>query len=120
MLCVLWVRSCYVVDYTDLAVSAHGKVYFSPSLYIEPVGKKAGSAESYGLFGNSVRIFSISNVKVVPLPGTGPTIPYLLFVFVATVLATSPWLRFHFSLRTLLIATTLVAVALGLIVWAGL
>ena len=37
----------------------------------------------------------------------------LLGVFAAT-----PWLRWRFSLRTLLIATTLVAVVLGLIVWA--
>jgi len=28
-----------------------------------------------------------------------------------------PWLRWRFSLRTLLITTTLVAVVLGLIVW---
>ena len=44
-----------------------------------------------------------------------------LFVFVAI----TPWIRikertgWSFSLRTLLIATTLVAVALGLIVWAA-
>ena len=30
----------------------------------------------------------------------------------------APWLRWRFSLRTLLIATTLVAVVLGLIVWS--
>jgi hypothetical protein len=33
-------------------------------------------------------------------------------------LATLPWLRFRFTLRSLLIATTLVAVVLGLAVWA--
>jgi hypothetical protein len=33
------------------------------------------------------------------------------------MLAFVPWLRWRFSLRTLQIATTLVAVALGLIVW---
>jgi len=38
----------------------------------------------------------------------------------ATVIAaTVPWLKPSFSLRTLLIATTLVAVVLGLIVWAA-
>jgi hypothetical protein len=34
-----------------------------------------------------------------------------------SALAMAPWLRWRFSLRTLLIATTLVAVVLGLIVW---
>ena len=37
----------------------------------------------------------------------------LLGVFAAT-----PWLRWRFSLRTLLIVTTVVAVVLGVIVWA--
>jgi hypothetical protein len=33
--------------------------------------------------------------------------------------ATVPWIRYRFSLRTLLIATTLVAVVMGLAVWAA-
>ncbi|MGE3639690.1 MAG: hypothetical protein AB7G28_14140 [Pirellulales bacterium] len=33
--------------------------------------------------------------------------------------ATIPWWRMNFSLRTLLVATTLVAVVLGIAVWAG-
>jgi hypothetical protein len=41
---------------------------------------------------------------------------WFLVVFAAT-LATLPWIHCRFSLRTLLIATTLVAVVLGLIVW---
>ena len=34
----------------------------------------------------------------------------------SATLAVAPWLRWRFTLRTLLIATTLVAVVLGLIV----
>lgn len=43
---------------------------------------------------------------------------FLIFVFLA--LACLPWLPFskRFSLRTLLIVTTLIAVVLGIIVWA--
>ena len=43
--------------------------------------------------------------------------PVLLFA----TLATAPWIRWskRFSLRTLLIATTLVAVVLGLVVYAA-
>jgi hypothetical protein len=56
---------------------------------------------------------------------TDPSTVSALFVSVpcwycVTVLATLvavPWLRYRFSLRTLLIATTLVAMVLGLIVW---
>ena len=47
-------------------------------------------------------------------------IPIWLTVLVTAILASAPWrwtVERRFSLRTLLIATTLVAVGLGLIVW---
>jgi hypothetical protein len=45
-------------------------------------------------------------------------VPYLIPVFIAAALAIIPWMRWskRFSLRTLLIATTLVAVGLGIAV----
>jgi hypothetical protein len=46
-------------------------------------------------------------------------LPHWLFVAVFAALATAPWLRWRFSLRTLLIATTLVAVILGAIIFAA-
>ncbi len=44
-------------------------------------------------------------------------IPYWFLISTSFIFAPVPRLRWRFSLRTLLIATTLVAVALGLIVW---
>jgi hypothetical protein len=44
--------------------------------------------------------------------------PHWLPIFLSAALAAIPWIRWRFTLRTLLIATTLVAVVLGLIVWA--
>ena len=38
-------------------------------------------------------------------------------VLLMAALAAVPWLRWRFSLRTLLIAMTLVAVVLGIIMW---
>jgi hypothetical protein len=48
------------------------------------------------------------------------TIPYWCCVLLSAMLAVIPWLPWSrsFSLRTLLIATTLIAVLLGLAVWA--
>jgi hypothetical protein len=43
--------------------------------------------------------------------------PYWLTIVIAGCLAVAAWLPWRFSLRTLLIATTLVAVVLGLLVW---
>ncbi len=46
-------------------------------------------------------------------------VPHWFAVVICIALAVVPWIRWRFSLRTLLIATTLVAVVLGLIVWLG-
>jgi len=45
--------------------------------------------------------------------------PYWIVVLIFATFAATPWLGSRFTLRTLLIATTLVAVGLGLIVWAA-
>jgi hypothetical protein len=45
--------------------------------------------------------------------------PYWFFVLFTVTLAAIPWLPWRFSLRTLLIAITLVAVVLGLVVALG-
>jgi hypothetical protein len=47
----------------------------------------------------------------------GAFAPHWFLVLISATFAAFPWLRWHFSLRTLLIATTLVAVLLGLVVW---
>jgi hypothetical protein len=44
-------------------------------------------------------------------------VPYWLLVAFTGFLTSAPWLNCRFGLRTLLIATTLVAAVLGLIVW---
>lgn len=48
--------------------------------------------------------------------GSGVVFPHWFFVMLLAMAANLPWIRRRFSLRTLLITTTLVAVALGLIV----
>ena len=47
------------------------------------------------------------------------SIPHWFAVALAATFAATPWLRWRFSLRTLLIAITLVALVLGLVVWLG-
>ena len=50
--------------------------------------------------------------------GVGGT--HLYYLGIAVIAATLPWIasQWRFSLRTMLITTTLVAVVLGLVVWA--
>jgi len=45
-------------------------------------------------------------------------VPYWLLIAVFSTLAIVPWLRLRFSLRTLLIGTTVMAAMLGAVVWA--
>jgi hypothetical protein len=52
------------------------------------------------------------------LEGVGPMAPMSFLVFLSGALAALPWIHWRFSLRTLLIAITLVAVVPGLVVWA--
>jgi hypothetical protein len=47
--------------------------------------------------------------------------PHWFFVFITVALAAFPWIRqpsWRFSLRTLLIATTVAAIVIGLLVWS--
>jgi hypothetical protein len=46
------------------------------------------------------------------------SVPYFCCVIFFATFSSVPWLHRRFSLRTLLIATTLVAIALGVIVYA--
>jgi hypothetical protein len=45
--------------------------------------------------------------------------PHWFAILIAVAVAVATWIRFRFSLRTLLIAMTLVAVVLGLAIWAA-
>jgi hypothetical protein len=47
------------------------------------------------------------------------TIPHWFLVFSTAIFASTPWIPWRFSLRTLLIATTLIALVLGLAVFTG-
>jgi hypothetical protein len=42
--------------------------------------------------------------------------PHRILVLIFALLAASPWVRYRFTLRTMLIATTLIAVVLAAIV----
>src|SRR4029079_17832640 len=44
-------------------------------------------------------------------------VPHLLLATIVAIVGLAPWTKRRFTLRTLLIATTLVAVVLGAIVW---
>ena len=123
LLIVLWVRSYWLIDCFDVKLyrwhvfsgSGRGRLsvgwqhphhVYKPGVYYFP-------ASLIDVEGNPVefpRGFSYSPGTLF-MPNWCPTL-----VFAA--LAAIPWLPWRFSLRTMLIVTTLVAVVLGLVVYA--
>jgi hypothetical protein len=67
-----------------------------------------------------IRSFSTTIVNTPSLNVYGVGMPYWAWLLLPAIAAGIPWMGHlrRFSLRTLLIATTLVALVLGLIVWA--
>jgi hypothetical protein len=116
LLVALWVRSYWWVDavYVAQTYSAgwmQGDMYLMPGIY--------NSTPAYVVVDDvgPIRTRSIWNAdgKTV-LKIDGRVVPIWILVWSIAALAAIPWLRWRFSLRTLLIVTTLVALGLGLVV----
>jgi hypothetical protein len=126
LLIVLWVRSYWCkytfrtndLDNRVVVFSAYGNIHF------RKFGDTAISTcisdgwEFQSELTEDLNEFKGSNgFQLLHRPGYFDlSIPYRFPVMLSATLTVAPWLRFRFSLRTLLIATTLVAVVLGLIV----
>ena len=123
---MLWVRSHYRVD---LATYIHSNniVLHANSLWgrfmlvVTPISIiDAGGIQSYAI-NQSIRINELPNsfLGFCFYHGQNSTIaviPYWSAALLTGTLTAAPWIPRRFSLRTLLIATTLVAMVLGLIV----
>ncbi len=128
LLIALWVRSYSLIDVVHgplpgdrsfQAISCHGKlaVIVGPykaswQSYTRPRGAFWWRIDQYkrriGLFASVPRTYNRHEV----------TISYIVFLVLLAAIAGLPWIRWRFSLRTLLIATTLVAVGLAMVVAA--
>jgi hypothetical protein len=126
LLIVLWVRSYWYWDNLDnnaaRSIDSHSIDSLSGYLLLDeqisvPVPNWMERSRSGSLLGTSIE-WSTLSADGATARGIGTAIPDWLPVLVAAVFAIIPWLRWRFSLRTLLIATTLVAAVLGLIVYA--
>ena len=131
LLILLWVRSYWWHDYCRGAVvgmqgvyfdSAQGRIgaaVFTPGFTewtsaSQPIDQALSTIamklrDDLGLGFGTTRFGNICTYLA----------PHWFFILITAALQVAPWLRWRFSLRTLLIATTLVAVVLGLIVWAA-
>jgi hypothetical protein len=135
LLCLLWVRSYWRLDRMDTfltmfnphrslsAISAHGflMIGVEPDQYgsqdVRPAFFSTGSVDQIhaGTIDRSWLGFKLVTGNMT----FGVQFSLWFAVLTASICALAPWLRCRFSLRTLLIAITLVAVALGAIIWAA-
>jgi hypothetical protein len=126
LLIVLWLRSNYLLD--DIYVPLGPSSYLHASSVANHVGIGLGNSSPSGtwFWGTLVVRDWRALVGDTPPEVVNHTIgidhrtlvmAIWLPALLSCVIAVCPWLPLQFSLRTLLVATTLVAVVLGLIVW---
>jgi hypothetical protein len=123
LLCALWVRSYWYGDYLEHfdsdgegveLGSIRGVVYLSHTIDIARGVIPRWELGSYGVDYNVPAPWSFE----LDLSPIGLAAPHWLIATLSTFFVALPWLPRRFTTRTLLIALTLVAVALGAIVYA--
>lgn len=123
LLIVLWVRSYRWYDFTPTGVtSARGILYVGHEISITPSQGSVGDVKTSDHRDHLFDVDSIRGTVVDVQPvGRGISLPYSTLILPILALTAVPWLPWstRFNLRTLLIATTVVAMVLGLIVWAS-
>jgi hypothetical protein len=123
LLCVLWVRSYYHVDalhvplvgnHALIVASCRGQMTWTATPDIPLAWQTATIAAGDDWYRAPWGLSYPSGANLFEL-----ALPHWFSATVCGVISVLPWLPRRFSLRTLLIATTLVAVVLGLAVWAN-
>jgi hypothetical protein len=128
LLIVLWVRSYWRDDFVSnldtslfaTFIGSHcGELYYSQSDWSRDALPSNSHGWRYQSIPQSAPYKKLwqSSMKANGILRLG--IAHWVLILLAVPLTAIPWLRWRFSLRTLLIATTFVAVVLGLAVWAA-
>jgi hypothetical protein len=126
LLIALWVRSYSAIHKADLNLLALKEVFAENQLRLAESRSSSSGVSAEGIAVSEERGVKLEQVlveyqaelwtKQKPLL-MQIAIYYSVSLLCVAALAVGPWIRWHFSLRTLLIVTTLVAVVLGVIVW---
>ncbi len=125
LLVVLWVRS-YSQLYNlsnwsrQLSLSSCCGHMFVDEPFYSDESPEGGSTKIITLLGHELYFDSYPAAYIVQ-DGVGVAVPDWVFVGSALTIGVIPWIRWsnRFTVRTLLIATTVVAMALGLVVYVA-
>lgn len=118
VLILIWGRSYVACDSLSFngghRIASWGGALFFDGNFEVLSGKL--KASQHQIFGYKIQYVSIDWNKVRTRAGSGLGVPYWIVVSAVVTLSAPFWVRWRYSPRTLLIATTLVAVALGAVV----
>ena len=118
LLIVLWVRSYSVFGLAGGAISSSYLISFiSTGGKLEIAISLRSTSELARPQSWGVSTYPQATTHTYPAKAMYMTVPHWLAILSTIGLSTVPWYASHFSLRTLLMAITLVAVVMGLIVW---
>jgi hypothetical protein len=127
LLIVLWVRSYSRLNSTSLVplMSMHGEVWaISVDTDKLPPEDRESTAKRLKLEWEAFKKSSIIPISKIHIQGgtknrSRDIVVHLVPIALSASLVAAPWLCTRFSLRTLLFVTTLIAVVLGLVVYAS-
>jgi hypothetical protein len=128
LLITLWVRSNHYIDTSCVPLLGSSQLSirsYGGAVWLRIEQSNLSWLEQWRVQSKSFNDLSLlTGFEVLPPRATfrvqsgGPVVPYWFLVPTLAGLAATPWLRWRFSLRTLLIGMTVVAVLLGAVVWA--
>jgi hypothetical protein len=122
LLCVLWVRSYRWSEFLRIPITDSYGVFGTNFNGQTSVGSLNTIPRKWIVDKWSFDQFAPNGVRQLfgqfGIQKSTVFVPSWFLVVIAGSLAVAPWIRCRFSLRTLLIATTLVAAVLGVIVYA--
>jgi hypothetical protein len=133
LLLVLWVRSYWWVE--GFAVPLTSKYYFGAAsqpgcvgFAFHPMGQLSSSQiRRFQRFQTETWLEPVRRERLPNISRVWGTFNFRRYSYIVpdwfvlislATLAAVPWFRWRFTLRTLLVATTLIAVLLGVVVWA--
>jgi hypothetical protein len=126
MLVLLWVQSYWWLDMLQVPAgngnkatlfSCQGAQRLSMVRAIDPRVKLSSEPTSLAVLATPDNAFGFEAKRFGS--GFSITTPYWFWTTFVAAVGAVPWLRWRFSLRTLIITTTFVAGVLGLIVWSA-
>jgi hypothetical protein len=121
VLVVFWVRSYSWLDQVYrpstlpkhlFVISFDGRLFWYEAIFMNSVTPRFGKEHVNVRDSGETREQLLNRYALV----NQKSVPYWALVLATTTLVALPWLRWRFSLRTLLIAITIFALALGILI----